>query len=384
MFRMDGLAVAIFLVFLPFASVAEDCAESDFPVSLVWPENAAVPVAAIPLKHWFQSGSDWIVAPDGCAAAIVAEELLAARVAFERYFQKPQTSGVVIDLRYAAHAAALSAAGADWVLPWQFSASASSNESTSDPVRALIEDQIRTQVESQLSQNGQTPDPARVEALVAQALSQWEASRSDDPSDNASTQPETSTAMKRPDAIRHEVAHLLFIHELWPSTEGVDQYAGDAPDWLDETAAVLAESETMTADRRAAFVEAMKDGTLMALPEYLAMPHPAFAGGAFQDLIEQARAQSDGTGMVFISAENLPDVDLDDAAMYYTVTRGWIDFLTETSHNPRVFADLTQTLKANGSLEDWLTMHGPAYNLPDDFDQLQTNFMAWAEARTKN
>lgn len=378
--RFFASMAMVMLAFSSFSSFAKDCTASDYSAELAWPTDEPVPVDKIPVEHWFRSGSDWILAPNGCAAAVVSEELLAARVAFDQYFQPSETSGVVMDLRYAGQTAALKAAGADWVLPWKFASAEAANAPEDDPLRASIESQIRSQVESRLSQGGQAPDPAQVEAMVSRALNQWDSNRAG----NTASTSETAAETNRPDVIRHEIAHLLFINELWPSSlNKLEQYGGDAPDWLDEGAAILAESDAMTADRQAAFVEAVNEGTLKPLQEYLDMPHPTFGGGDFQALVEQARAQAENSEITFISAK-LPKDHVKQAALYYTQTRGWLDFLIETSQNPRVFADLTQALKAGASLEDWLTMHGPAHNLPEDFDQLQTDFMDWAEALAKN
>ena len=210
--------------------------------------------------------------------------------------------------------------------------------------------------------------------MVTRALNQWDSNRAG----SSVLTTEQAAKAKRSDAIRHEIAHLLFINELWPSSlDGLEQYGGDAPDWLDEAAAVLAESDEMTADRQAAFVDAVDEGTLKPLQAYLAMPHPAFGGGDFQAMIEQARAASD-SDITFIST-TLPEGHVMQAALYYTQTRGWIDFLIETGNDPRIFAQLTEGLKAGSSLQDWLSTNGEQYNLPAQLDQLEAAFVSWSE-----
>jgi hypothetical protein len=49
--------------------------------------------------------------------------------------------------------------------------------------------------------------------------------------------------------LRHEIGHDLFIRYLVPDTKG-DQYGGDAPDRLDEMAAVAFEGDALRASRR--------------------------------------------------------------------------------------------------------------------------------------
>ncbi|MEN1727242.1 MAG: hypothetical protein AAGJ52_02270 [Pseudomonadota bacterium] len=373
--RINALIISAVIVCASSLATAEDrCNVGDLtgpPSVEAWPAEKPLPVDAIPMEQWFVHGPDWIVAPDVCVASTVARELDAARSMFDARFQAPTTRGAVVSVRYATQMAALRAAGVDWVLPWRFP------ELTADvdPVRAALEEQIRGQIEAQLSTRGQTPDPTRVDALLAQALAQLDEQRSVSDSSESS-----STTGKRMDAIRHEIAHLLFMRELWPSTSnGAQQYGGDAPDWLDETAAVLAESESMTRDRRAALIDAVGAETLLPLAEYLSMPHPSFGDGAFAAMIEEARANADDTGVIFITTED-SDARIDDAALFYTQTRAWIDFLTERSGERQVFAHITEALKAGASFEGWLLAEGPDLGLPAQLPLLEAEFLAWARA----
>lgn len=87
----------------------------------------------------------------------------------------------------------------------------------------------------------------------------------------ANSQLAESTSLE-PRAIRHEVAHLLFLNGVWPSTRGRStRYGGDAPDWLDEAAAVAAESEGLTDARRAAFRKAARASQLIPLGQVSVM-----------------------------------------------------------------------------------------------------------------
>jgi hypothetical protein len=352
------------------ASADDDCA--DHPGLEHWPAEIPLPVDAIPREHWFVHDPDWIVAPTACVALAVARELDEARASFETHFQSPTTRGAVLSLQYVTRMADLRAAGADWVLPWKFS----EPSTEADPFRSALEDQVRSQIEAQLSRSGRSPDPARVEALVAQSLAQLDTRESTE----SEAGPETGDG-NRLDAIRHEVAHLLFIRELWPSSgQGSEQYGGDAPDWLDETAAVLAESETMTRDRRQALTEAVAEGRLRPLAEYLRMSHPSFGGGAFAAMIEEARASAEGPGVIFIASED-GDESIDDAALFYTQTRAWIDYLDERTGDGRVFARITEALKAGKTFAAWLFDNGASLGLPSDFADLEIDFLAWASGR---
>jgi hypothetical protein len=358
-----------------FSSVVanDECAAN--AVVQTWPSESPVPIESIPREEWFVHGPDWIVAPNACVASLVAEELDAARARFELRFQPPLTRGAVLGLRHAAQMAALRAAGADWVLPWRFP----DPDGDADPLRAALEAQIRSQIEAQLSSDGAMPDSAQVETLMAQALAQLDEKR---------PAPESMFSEadkgKRIDAIRHEIAHLLFIRELWPNSGQVaERYGGDAPDWLDETAAVLAESEAMTRDRREALIEAVQEGALIPLADYLSMPHPSFGGGAFAAMIEEARANADGSGVIVLSSEDnsIDDAAIGDAALFYTQTRAWIDYLDARTGDARIFASIMNALKAGQSFETWLSERGAAMGLPKDLERLEADFLDWAGSR---
>ncbi|AKS42994.1 hypothetical protein [Wenzhouxiangella marina] len=361
-----GFSSALLLNTLPVASVLA-CEAERLPEAV----RSGPIVEQVPEATWYRSGRDWIAAPDACQAAMVVEELAAARAAFEDYFGPVASAGAVIDVRWAGEVAGLRSVGLDWVLPWRFEAGASAG------VDEALVASIRAQIESQLQSAGAPSDSARVDALVARALEQL-GDRAG--ASGADASDEASSALE-PKAIRHELAHLLFLREVWPSTRGRgEQYGGDAPDWLDETAAVLAESPSMTESRRASFRAMAERGELIALERYLSMVHPVFAGQDFQALMQAARDKAAQGEAAVLSASLDPEQGV-EARRFYAQTRGWVDYLLARSEQPRVFADLTRALRDGQGFEAWLQASAARYALPVTLPALERDFLGWAASQ---
>jgi hypothetical protein len=353
-----SLAIIVFLITIVRSVSSGGCLDAN--LFAAWQADESVPVAAIDPRHWYRASLGWIVAPGECAAREVAVEMEAALTAFERHFGQPAPRGAVVDVAHSRHALALKEAGAAWVLPWRFEQAAES-----DAPRAQA---IREQVRSQLAAAGRAPEPEQVEVLVQQALVQL--GEPDAPS---------SPPALAPKAIRHEIAHLLFMQAVWPSSgKRPEQYGGDAPDWLDEAAAVVAESEEMTRNRRALFRELAASGGTIPLAEYLEMTHPVYADRQFRAMIDEARAaRADGEPVV-ISA-SLADDRVERARAFYAQTRGFVDYLFERTGDRRVLGDIAVELRDEASgFADWLQRHGAVRGLPDGIEALEQDFLEHA------
>ncbi|RFF29956.1 hypothetical protein [Wenzhouxiangella sediminis] len=350
-----GLAVIVFLVTVVRPVASGGCADPD--LFRGWGETAP-PVAVLGAGSWYRASLGWILAPGDCAARQVAEEMDAASAAFEHHFGLLAPRGAVIDVAHARHAPALKEAGAAWVLPWRFD--------QADEAADARAEAIRTQVRAQLASGGREPDAGQVEALVERAL------------DELGEDGAAETSSLEPKAIRHEIAHLLFMHAVWPSSAGRgEQYGGDAPDWLDEAAAVVAESADMTEARRQAFRELARSGRTIPLEEYLSMEHPVFAAREFQALVDQARAQAEAGGAAVVSA-SLPAEHLERARAFYAQTRGFTDYLVHRSGDDRVLAEIATTMRGGAAFEAWLAASGVESGLPGDLQDLEREFDSWA------
>lgn len=351
-----SLTVIVYLVSFLQAVSSADCTQGDLFER--WGPDRAVPVAALDAGRWYRAALGWIVAPDDCSARRAAEEMEAAKRAFERYFGVTAPRGAIVDVAHAGHVAAVKAAGAAWVLPWRFIETSAASDARSEAIRA--------QIRAQLAAGGREPDPARVEALVERALDQ-----------SGGPQAPEEPALE-PKAIRHEIAHLLFMHSVWPSSgERAEQYGGDAPDWLDEAAAVVAESAEMTAGRRGAFRRMARAGRMIPLEEYLRMPHPVFAGDDFRTLMREARQRADSDGAAVVSA-SLPEERIERARAFYAQTRGLVDYLVQRTDDERVLAGIARSLRLGESFEDWLAGEGRRAGLPADIEILQRDFLDWS------
>ncbi len=350
-----GLAVIVFLMTVVRPAASGGCADPD--LFRGWGETAP-PVAVLGADRWYRASLGWILAPGDCSARQVAEEMEAATSAFERHFGVLAPRGAVIDVVHARHAPALKEAGAAWVLPWRFE--------EADEAAVARAETIRAQVRAQLASGGREPDPAQVEALVQRALAQMVEAGA------------AKASSLEPKAIRHEIAHLLFMHAVWPSSAGRgEQYGGDAPDWLDEAAAVVAESAGMTEARRQAFRELARSGRTIPLEEYLRMEHPVFAGGDFQALVDRARAQAEAGGAAVVSA-SLPAERLELARAFYSQTRGFTDYLMQQTGDERVLAKIATEMRRGADFEAWLATSGVESGLPVDIQVLEREFDSWA------
>ncbi len=194
----------------------------------------------------------------------------------------------------------------------------------------------------------------------------------------------------------HELGHLYFIRSFWPEdnldvtqvTPGeVTRYAGPAPDWLDEMAAVLMENDALT-NRREEGLKSAKAAdddyhALWSLDEYFTMQHPAFEQA--RRLIAQRQATAEGRargGVVMLSGDQLDRRDDGRSpATFYAQSRGFADFLIDQTGDKQIFADIARHIAAGGDMDSWLTAQGAALGLPLSTHDLERQFKAWLDTR---
>lgn len=159
--------------------------------------------------------------------------------------------------------------------------------------------------------------------------------------------------------LRHEIGHDLFIRYLVPSTNP-DQYGGDAPDWLDEMAAVAFEGETLRATRRRSAVRYAREAKLIPLQRFLTMIHPEMEAGSIPP-------SSDQTVTAFEPAS-------DDTPQFYDMASAFYDFLVARTKNPAIVAELAAAFRKGEPLEQWiLTRLGHKNGI----QALNADFQAW-------
>ncbi|MEO1304733.1 MAG: hypothetical protein AAFV37_07150 [Pseudomonadota bacterium] len=260
----------------------------------------------------------------------------------------------------------------DWVMPWDFGLSELSTEDQetesspepSDAQRASM----RQQIVDQLSAGGGEPDPEMVETIYQTALKQF-----------AEQTQTVSTDSIKP--LRHELGHMLFVHGVWAIDDDVQQYASGAPDWLDETAAVLAEDPVLTERRREHIKELVINDEIMSFEDWFNMQHPVY-GAAMKLLAQRMEREGDGpsTGAYLFTVDDFEAAGLEidsGAADFYSMSRGFIDYLAAKSNDPRALQLITQDLKDGVSMDEILYERGAAFGLPQTFEALDKDFADW-------
>lgn len=236
---------------------------------------------------------------------------------------------------------------------------------------AMLRDNIVAQVEAQTAS---LPEAQRA-AVVQQALAKAEGAAP------AHADPEMEDG-----AIAHEIGHLLFNRYFdGPERESADRsarYGTSAPDWLDETAAVALENDAQTRSRYAAARDAYNaDGTVLAFPldTYLSMDHPLLQSAQALKTLERG-----STGAVMLSGDEATaflEASGGKPAAFYRQTRMFIDYLMETSGDPRILYAIAEAYRNGGDLSGWLARSGGENGLPTTLNALETEFEAWAKAK---
>lgn len=175
----------------------------------------------------------------------------------------------------------------------------------------------------------------------------------------------TNGAPRAPDyVLRHEIGHDLFVRYLAPSTQA-DQYGGDAPDWLDEMAAVAFEGAEQEAARRRSVVLYQRAGRLLPLRDFLTMTHPEMTGelpdAASGEMFRVRRSMSEDTGP------------------FYAMARAFYDFLVARTGDQSIVAALARAARESEPLDRWIldrTGHGDAGSV----ETLNEDFLAWIGA----
>lgn len=332
-----------------------------------WPDGESVPVPDLEAE-WYRGPLGWIAVEEPGFAARAAREMRAAARAWERHFGRPAPKGAVIDVAFADRTRAMEEAGADWVLAYPFRrvAEVAGEARREDGGADGGEDRsaaIRSEIEARLEARGIDKSDDEIDGMVERALSRT--------SDEGSRSPTPDTRR----ALRHEIGHDLFEALLWPSgEEETDRYGTGAPDWLDETAAVLMEGPGHTESRREVFLRAVEAGETIPLAEFFEMEHPLSG----LDELRAMRGSTTGSGgAVVLSGEEI-DARLGRSKYFYAQARGLADFLLKRSGEPTLLADITRALRSGSAVDEWLGREGADHGLPASVPALEDAFLAWA------
>lgn len=160
--------------------------------------------------------------------------------------------------------------------------------------------------------------------------------------------------------LRHEIGHGLFARYLVPTTRD-DQYGTDAPDWLDEMAAIAFEGEDQQRSRRRmAMIDADETG-LVPLPRLLRMVHPEYRRMA---LVPQGQAFSVGSPA---SQDTLP---------FYSTIFAFYEFLVERTGSASIVAELASAFRDGEPLDHWI-LERTGSSEANTLEELDADFLAW-------
>ncbi len=162
--------------------------------------------------------------------------------------------------------------------------------------------------------------------------------------------------------LRHEIGHDLFIRYLAPSSMD-DQYGGDAPDWLDEMAAVAFEGPAQTASRRHLAARYAREATLIPLGRFLTMTHPEHSSRPPPNSSRQ---------MVRIKL-----VSNEDTPRFYAMSRAFYDFLVDRTKSPSIVAELAAAFRRGEPLDRWILSRTGQGGRTGDLGALNAEFLAW-------
>ncbi|MDR7194059.1 hypothetical protein [Luteimonas terrae] len=326
---------------LPFTSATAADA-GDCPATLQLHELSCVATA----QGWFHAANP-------ATARQIAEDAALAASSFETYFGRPAPRGAVIAGEQGRAipddiGQALAAVGAAWQIPWLDAAD-----------RRAVQ---RSALERQLRASMPGADEAQLQARIDATLP------------SASAPPDTATDRS---ALRHEIGHMLLIRAFWdaPATDAsrsAGHYGGPGPDWLDELAAVLMESQAMTGDRRAKLHSPEAAAHMQPLATFFDMAHPMVA--------RMSELASRGPGAHVISGAEAQRLT-GDAGWFYVQARGVADFLLDTSDDPAVFGRIAAFLADGGDMAGWLAAHGAQTGLPASITELDAVWTQWLAAR---
>lgn len=310
----------------------------------------------------------WVVGSNPAATQRGALELRkAVEVFFDLFDTLPGNQGLVVDLRVLARLDRDELASFDWTVPWLFLEASNADSADAEPVL----DAQASKLLAHLVNSGllePSPELDRVVGTFVQGSDTWDEGA-------------IGHTPKLQVALRHEIAHKLFIRYSWPNTRS-DQYGGDAPDWLDEIVAIAAEPASLTERRRKHFAGMVQAGRVLPLSRYLRQTHPTYASPKLQEKITELRRQAKGKGGA-IGLYKRSELGLSETQGpdFYAQTLAFLDFMIEAAQGTPPIASIAGALRAGRSFEVWLKDAGEQFGLASDIDALDAQFEAWSVKR---
>lgn len=162
-------------------------------------------------------------------------------------------------------------------------------------------------------------------------------------------------------ALRHEIGHDMLKRYLVRRSRE-DEYGTDAPDWLDEMAAIAFEGEEQQASRRRTARAASSGVGLIPLGRLLTMAHPELHS-------EETTSAGAGSGGSPPTSE--------DTIRFYATIRAFYDYLVATTGDEAVVAHLAAAYSHGVSLTDWLLSLPAMKNEGASLIEMDASFRKW-------
>lgn len=303
-----------------------------------------------------------VIASGGARAEDLAKLASIAEARFVLRFRREVPRYAIVDtedgVREPKLFAVLEQSGYVWRLPWL------SPQAMASGYRASITRAVTAQAEAKGL--GAEQAASLVTAALAQQAGKWAPS--------ALREREAGT-------LPHELGHGWFIHAFWPdaTAKSGDHYGGPAPDWMDETAAVLMEDDALADRRRQQFAaiyagaDSAARARLLDLSTFLSGGHPALPkldlppGSAGVRVLTGAEAAG-------IAAA---------AGGFYLQARLFADYILARSGDPAVFRLTAEALASGKTMPQWLVDAASGSHLPATPAALQQDWERWlASERT--
>lgn len=298
------------------------------------------------------------VAPDTARAAQMAGYASEGERRFEAHFGRPATPYVVYEVAdmttVPATSAALRAIGFNRTLP---------------------EPTLQSQKDLRIKalQEGAVPQmraAGRSEAMIEQAVA------------NRMAAMDTDIQAREASVLPHELSHQWYVQAGWPTAhaDSGGHYGGPGPDWMDEMAAILGESELNTEARRQQFRQiyqnamptqtvGLQAADLVDLSPLLDQIHPAHA----RDRAENRPRVEGVSTTIRASGQGL----IDPVNLFYLRVRMFADFLLARTNDPAVFGSILDAFSRGDSFDQWLATEGRARGLAPDRAGLELQWRAW-------
>lgn len=207
--------------------------------------------------------------------------------------------------------------------------------------------------------------------------------------------------------MRHEVGHKYHRNVFWSDHEVFLEsgYGSPAPDWFDEAAAIILETNTEKAERRDLILN--NPTKVVPLETLMTSSHPAHVGIPLEVLQQNGVALpepgqsltlpggavqmdedngdipsetiSTGPASIRLTSEQAAEIFAGsiDPEIFYAQSLLLAEYLLDRSDNPLILRSLTEAFVEGHDFDDWLLVQSEQSDLPADMNALQSDWDIW-------